>query len=48
MQNNIRNTNLRFNLEKDQQRKAGAMSVLENLSLQAALPMPYWKKASLY
>ena len=91
MQNNIRNTNLRFNLDKEQQRRAweylqtmdrqdhpasrqrnyeseeyetlwqdlqkkqplpdfssGVMSVLENLFLQAALPMPFWKKAFLY
>ena len=26
----------------------GVMSVLENLFLQAALPMPCWKKAFLY
>ena len=27
---------------------SGVMSVLENLFLQAALPMPFWKKAFLY
>ena len=27
---------------------SGVMSVLENLFLQAALPMPCWKKAFLY
>ena len=104
MQNNIRNTNLRFNLDKEQQRRAWeylqtmdrqdfksysqVISLalvdyfdryyrtqadpyletrereelfvkqivdavenslkLENLFLQAALPMPFWKKAFLY